>query len=281
MILDLIVCVREGSKPAGTINQLLPTPYPIIWPRGEDGTLRLTTQKQDRAVYDLTGAALTFAVRRHSNDVSPHVSRQASIIDAVAGRADVVLVQADTLGLDDQYEYSFDVQLTDAAGRRWQVVPRSTFKIDPVIAQPAESVTVPPASSPLALGPSWLEVSEGPQMQTDLTTAEQLVLEGVWNFDEGSSPALARYFARLSAIARVSGGTGTVRVRYGGTVGQPDGTLLLTADPVSGTVDAVISKSATVGRPTGTQLVKVTLQNDTAGQRAFLRAISVRAHATV
>ncbi len=282
MILDIPAVMRDGTVPAGTIAPAVPTAFPIVWPRGEDGTLRLTVTGRDHAPIDLTGASVTFGVRRYPNDEEPQISRHGTIIDEETGRVDVVLVQGDTLGLDDDHEYFYDVQLTDVDGNRWQIVPPSAFRVGGVYAHPEDESTVPIGTWPLSQGPSWLEESWPPEVVTDATTAEQLSPnhELVWNFDDGAVPWMATLFARLAALARVSGGTGTIRARWGGSAGVPDGTPLLEVGPVTATAYALVSVAATVVRPTGTQLVKVTLQNDTAGQRTYLRALSLRARAS-
>ena len=232
MILELTGVLRDATKPAGTLEQQVPERAPLVWPRGEDGTLRLTVRKQDGTVANLGGGTIVFAVRKYPTDAAPVVSRQGTLVDAVAGRADIPLVQADTLNLKEEVRYRYDVQYIDGTGKRWQVIPESNFEIAPIIALPGEAVSVPASQVPLAQGPSWLAFSDVAQKVTDGTTAEQVKLEWAWNFDLATAN-LANLLADLTALALVSGGQGTVRVRVGGTAGQPDGTVLLATGPIT------------------------------------------------
>lgn len=164
MIIDLEGCQRDGSTPAGTIAPLLPVVQDLVWPRAEDGTIRLTVKTQDFAPADLTGAAIIFAVRKYSTDASPAVSREATITDAVNGEAEILIVQADTVSLKEEVGYRYDVQLIDLDGARWQLIPDSRFFIAPIVAQPGEDVTVPAAQAPLAIGPEGPAGPPGPSI---------------------------------------------------------------------------------------------------------------------
>ncbi len=276
MILDVPAYVRDGTVPAGNIPPGLPKVYPLKWPRYGDGTLRLTVKRGDLTLYNLTGSSIVLGMRSFSTDSTPLISRQATIIDAPTGRADIPLVPGDTATLVDGHKYFYDIQLTDAAGKRWQVVPQSDFEVTAVFARPADPVTVPEEQEPLALGPSWLDYEWADELQTDTTTTEQLKRQLVWNFDDVTS-TLPNLFARLTGMARVSGGTGTVRVRYGGTAGAADGTVLLTSAGFTGLTDGLVTMNATAAKPVGAQLLKITLQNNTAGQRTFLNSLAFAA----
>lgn len=278
MILELTGVRRDATVPAGTIPQKVPVRQDIVWPRGEDGTLQIACFDQDGTAVDLTGGALVFGMREFPYDLAALISRQATVAAPLSGLATVDIVRADTISLNDETVYFWDLQFTDASGKRWQFIPESAFQIASIYAQPGDAVTIPASSTPLALGPSWLDhdIRGGAEWETDGGTTEQVVDEWVWNFDDATA-SLANVYARQSALAWVSGGTGTIRVRVGGTAGAADGTVLLTSDPVTGTSAAAISKTATVAKPVGTQIVKATLQNNTNGQRTRIRGATVTA----
>jgi hypothetical protein len=72
----------------------------------------------------------------------------------------------------------------------------------------------------------------------------------------------------------VTSGTGTFRLRYGGTPDNADGTVLATMTTTSATY-ANASATASFSNPTGLQIVKVTAQNTTSLQDARIRAVVV------
>jgi len=268
--------LRDGSEPV-----LSPPPeleeQDIAWPEAEDGEIRILVARENGEPLSLVGGTLLLTVRRRTSDLTPLFARQADIVDADTGSASFPIGSADTLSKPIA-TYRYDVVYVDPGGGRHQVVPLSAFVLEPIAVRPAETVTPAPEQEPLALGPSWLGLGYTPEVQTDGTTAEQLPAgyETVWNFDDGAG-TLENLFLRLAAIARVSAGTGTARVRVGGTTGQPDGDLLLTMGPVAGGLsDALVSAAATVLRPTGTELVKVTLQCSQVGERMFVRGLWLR-----
>jgi hypothetical protein len=277
VILDIPAYVRDGTMPDDVgIDPGIPTVFPITWPKWGDGRLRLTVKSGDLFAYDLTGCAIIMGVRRNPSDAEPAISREATILDAAAGRADVELVLADTAELVEEHDYQYDIQLIDADGLRWLIVPPSLFRLRATFAQPDDAVTVPEEQEPLALGPGWLQMdAAGVELLTDGTTTEQLVRQVVFNFDDVTA-SLDNIFARLTAMARVSGGSGTVRVRYGGTSGLADGTLIFSSAGITGLTDTLVAVSATTAKPIGAQPLKITLQNTTVAQRTYLNSFALR-----
>lgn len=274
MIIDIDGVYVDASLHAGQQPRRIPSKKNLLWPQGEDGTLKLVVYKQDASFLNLSGVTIVLGVREKTTDAVALISRQATITDAANGKAEIVLVQADTINLTAGKKYKFDIQLTDGSPKRWQLVPESIFEIDEIYAKPTDPVTVPSSAVPLALGPSWLSLQDDePQpMATDGSTTEQVILEGVLNFDDLVPSTLANLFARLSGLVRVTGGTGTIRARYGGTAGAADGTVILTMDPVTGTSFASAQKNATIAKPSGLQLVKITLQQSTTPLVVEMRA---------
>jgi hypothetical protein len=268
--------LEDASSPAAGVTRAVPFVQDLEMARGEDATILLTVIKQDRTPANLSGGSLLFTIRRLSSDVAPKVSRAGVITDAAAGTGTFTLVQADTILLPEEVTFRFDVWYTDALGARWQVVPDSEWFVMPIVSLPDDEVTVPAAVTPLALGPSWLSLSSDDMRQTDGSTDELVAFEIAGPFDLVTA-ALANLFAHLSAIAWVSGGEGTIRVRVGGTADEADGIVILTSDPIVGTTEAISSEEATVVKPAGTQLVKVTIQNDTDGEITMLRGMTLMA----
>jgi len=226
VIYQLAGLLRDGS-PSTVTPPLVPLVQDIGWPEAEDGEIRVVVTREDGTPLSLVGGTLLLTVRRRTTDLVPLFARQATILDADAGMASFPIAAADTLGKPIA-TYAYDVFYVDPGGGRHQVVPVSEWVLEPVAVRPSEAVTVPDAQEPLALGPSWLEMIHTAQVQTDGSTAEQLPAgyEGTWDFDDGTGD-LGNLFLRLTAIARVtSAATGTMRVRVGGTPGQPDGDLL-------------------------------------------------------
>lgn len=109
--------------------------------------------------------------------------------------------------------------------------------------------------------------------QTDGTTNELFAQETAFDFDDFSS---VNIFARLCTQAYVDGASiGTVRIRYGGTSGLPDGTLLVSSANIVSLVSVLASANNIVAKPAGPQLIKLTVQNDTVGKKTILDAGSV------
>lgn len=278
MILSLAGIFVDGSTPSSGLDPLQPSQQDIDWPEAEAGDVQILVSRQDDTPLDLTGGTLLLSVRRRPGDQAALFVRQAQVLDPDEGLASFAVVAADTLG-KPLATYRYDVAYVDPDGGRHQVVPVSDFRLREIAGRPDDTVTVPVVEEPLALGPSWLGLGHTPEVQTDGTTAEQLPAgyETVWNFDDGAG-SLESMFLRLAAIARVSAGTGTARVRVGGMAGLPDGALVLTMGPIAGGLaDALVSAAATVPRPVGTDLVKVTLQCDSVGERVTMRGLWLRA----
>ncbi len=278
MILSLEAVLVDGSTPPSGLEPALPYEQDIVWPEAEDGELRVLASRQDGTPLDLTGGSLLLSVRRRPGDEVSLFSRQATVVDEEQGAASFPIVAADTLD-KPLATYRYDVVYVDPEGGRHQVIPVSAFRLEAVVVRPADPVSVPAEQVPLALGPSWLSLGYTPTVQTDGTTAEQVLYETVWNFDDGAG-GLADLFVRLGLIAHVTAGTATVRVRAGGTPGAADGTVLLALGPVSGLADAVWAASGTAARPAGTTLVKVTMQCSDAGERIVARGLYLRARGT-
>ena len=131
--LEITCVVKDATKPAGTIAQKVPTRQDVQWPRGEDGKLKLTFVKQDGTAQTITGHTIKFGLRKLLTDASPLITKVATITNGPGGLAEVALVAADTVGLTEFARYFYDVQYTDGAPARWQVVPTSRFQVAPIV----------------------------------------------------------------------------------------------------------------------------------------------------
>lgn len=172
MIISLTCVVADGSTPVGTVPPIYPRAQRIAVPRGEALTVNLVVVKQNRTAFNLTGCTIKLAVRRQLSDSSPMFTRTAVIGGTPsAGLAAVAIAEADTLGLIEKKDYQYDVQLTDGTGRRWQLVPASTFHIEPIVNRPGEE-PLPPLTDPetgLPIGPAGLSVLRGEGPPDDST----------------------------------------------------------------------------------------------------------------
>ncbi len=90
------------------------------------------------------------------------------------------------------------------------------------------------------------------------------------DFDEEFALSVGSLIPRLTGTAFVTGGIGTVKVRVGGTFGALNGTVRASGT-LTATSEAVFTcTGASFAKPSGLQLVQITIQNDTAGQRTAL-----------
>lgn len=84
-------------------------------------------------------------------------------------------------------------------------------------------------------------------------------------------PSLINMLCTLFAQGRVTGGTGTFRVRVGGTAGTADGTVVAIGTTASTGYGPLELVAASFAKPSGLQRVKLTMSNDTAGQTSYLK----------
>lgn len=124
---------------------------PLSTPAGETGQFNIAVIHCNGTIFDLTGCQLTLTVE-HKDTATVFISRQATLLNAVAGTAYFPFVVADTVGTNGVYDY--DVWLTDASGNRYQVIPVSPFNVLRARGLPNQPVTVPATQAPLALGPN-------------------------------------------------------------------------------------------------------------------------------
>lgn len=111
----------------------------------------------------------------------------------------------------------------------------------------------------------FIDVSD-PSCQAVKGRAEEIIAE--FNVDFGGLNA-PQMLVAFSAIAKAAGGTATLNVRLGGTVGLPDGNVIATASTNGGTFSPVqgLQPADNPGQPS---LVKITALTDSDGGTAFV-----------
>ncbi len=80
---------------------------------------------------------------------------------------------------------------------------------------------------------------------------------------------------RLTGYTKVSAGTGTFRVRIGGTIGTSGGTVVASMTETGTSYAANDGTGTAVTLPSGDQLLQVTLSNGTAGADTYIKGISI------
>lgn len=140
-VINLSGVLRDGT------GDMVPSAQRISWPRGEAGTINISVTKADGTAYDLTGCTLALAMRPKNtlgqDDGTPLIARAQVMVDAPNGAAKFVLVLGDTASLLPRRTYRYDVNLTDAAGARWQIVPESDFRLEPIVSMPGDPTSAP------------------------------------------------------------------------------------------------------------------------------------------
>ena len=89
--------------------------------RGDDYTF-VVPFVRNGAPINLTGAAIRFMARRSDFDADPLITKSVgsgiAITNAAGGLAEVTIAQADTLGFSQAEALVYDIELTEASGRR-------------------------------------------------------------------------------------------------------------------------------------------------------------------
>jgi hypothetical protein len=187
-VLAIAGVMVDATEPTAG-DQLEPERHDLEWPRGEPGAIRVTITGQDGAVADLTGCSFVLGCRRNEWDETAAFVRAGTLIDVPTALVSFAITQSDTLDLDEEGNYRYDLHVLDGGGGRWQVVPSSRFRILPIVAQPGDTPTAPSdvaASLRVSLVTSDPDPLEAglPWLRTDL---EQLCISpdgvAVWRFN--------------------------------------------------------------------------------------------------
>lgn len=102
--------------------------------RGSSKVLELVIEDDSDNPVDLTGGQIYFTVKKYVDDVEPLIQKSSSDVtqieftDPRGGVARIHLDPADTY-LRDLRDYVFDIWFINSAGKRFVVVPPSTFEV--------------------------------------------------------------------------------------------------------------------------------------------------------
>jgi hypothetical protein len=102
------------------------TRQPIAWPLVQDGTLEVGFVDGNGDPVNLTGATVEIGIGR--SGTAPLLQSTAVIPDPLAGVAVWHFTRAFFADLVPNLDYLYDIQLTDAGGKRTQMVPVSTWR---------------------------------------------------------------------------------------------------------------------------------------------------------
>lgn len=106
----------------------------LVLVRGTSKTLELVITDADGKAVDITGAKIVMSVKAAATDAAPLIQKssdsitQAEVTVPREGKARIYLVPADTQTLAIK-SYVFDVWLVLVSGKRFAVVPPSTFEV--------------------------------------------------------------------------------------------------------------------------------------------------------
>lgn len=138
MLIGITGVVRNGAVPPGTIEPRVPFPQLLEVPRGEDVIIKLTVIGQDGLAVDISAGAIKFGLRRYRGDEAPMFVVPATVTNGPGGLADIVVPSAGTLVLSERFAYLWDIQWTDGASKRWQLVSVSRYLVSGIVVRPTE-----------------------------------------------------------------------------------------------------------------------------------------------
>lgn len=106
----------------------------LIVIRGTSKTYTLTVTDASSKPVNLTGARVVFTVKQRLSDTQVVMQKttddptQAVVTKPFAGEAEIYLTPADTKNLSPK-QYVFDVWVVLTSGKRYAVIPPSTFEL--------------------------------------------------------------------------------------------------------------------------------------------------------
>ncbi len=280
------LCVRKKTSDATPIIKRIgivtnPVNWIAVFPLSPDDTAALA---QDIYRYDIwltDFAGLTYQLVPASNFSLSEVELRSG---ELPGPATPVLAPTngavDTVNTTGKTLASIDVSQVTDGFTLWVREPGQGFwhleigKAYPIDAKHIAAVGQTGAQwvSGLGIGASALERVDFDGGAGSLTPGEDVFPdEREVDFDH-LDPSLTSLLCVLLATARVTGGTGTFRVRVGGTAGMPDGIVVAQGTRMSTTYGQVEFTAAAFARPVGAQRVKVTMQNDTVGETSYVKS---------
>lgn len=181
----------------------VPSPKDIVLPAGQTFDLAVAIVDSGEQPIDLTGGQVLFSVRAKSTDPTARISRQATLTAPTLGLCVVPLAVNDTAALPAG-PYSWDLWLTDASGNRAQVVPGSSFLVQPAFGHSGQPVTALPSQAPLAQGPPGLD-GLGASLVTSFALDAPIIEIGA----TGINPTGTSAFSTLPISASLTDGAST------------------------------------------------------------------------
>lgn len=144
----------------------LETPTQVItMEQGETSTLALSLTDELGEAVDLTDGALIWTLKQDLTSATAVVSREAIVVSAVGGTANVELVIDDTKAVTPGLYYH-EVIFIDAGGNPFHVVNASAFNLKYSVYVDDQPVTVPTSQAPLAQGPAGTNGTTLPSQST-------------------------------------------------------------------------------------------------------------------
>ena len=126
-----------------------------------------------------------------------------------------------------------------------------------------------------AAGGSVNKITLGEDRQVSVTgTSESIIAEYNVNFDDAGSGTIQ---ARLSALVKVSAGTGTFKIYTGATApgSTTGGTVRATCTTTNTTFEQQTNLGASFANPTGQKLVQITAVGAAVGNKATIRGYQI------
>lgn len=141
--------VPDGTAPSDVTLARVATPVPILWPKGDGGTITISVIGEDGEVYDLTGCTVTLVCRRSAGDADPALEYEAAIDPTPEGgnppgTAVVTVLAEDTEAMTAGLIYWYDVRLVADDDSVYHILPPSRFMPTATIARADE----PPPPAP-------------------------------------------------------------------------------------------------------------------------------------
>lgn len=142
--------LSNGVAPLGGARPLFPFAQPVLWTRGEDGSITVVVKDPSGALSNLTDCALFFHLKRRG-EADPFITRLAILTDPASGEATFYFVSEDTFNEAAGSFMSCDVWLHDDAGKH-QIVLSSQFVLRESEASCDEDPSDPVLISPITNG---------------------------------------------------------------------------------------------------------------------------------
>lgn len=245
----------------------------------------LSLLNQDLAAADISDAQgkISAAIE---DDERCDTCRAALILDRATERLFIVLVGKLVTGRPFQFVMAADkvnIFLLAVDGQQiagasviGQAAAAAGVPVQLVVGPPGPpgASTAGPAGPPGPAGEGGLTLDFDESTGADDSGAQRVIYQRLVDFDTmGSSVTLT-----LLGNVYSASGTAFVKLSYGGTSRNPDGTQVGATVSVGSPTPAAVTTGATISNPTGKKLVKITVQSSGAGVEAGIqdRTVTVK-----